>query len=132
MRLLRGASPLDMASSSATTHNHVHPLHDVVLLGIVGGILGRDLQDCRDGLVVVFEQVPQLIRAVLVDQDDAHIVTARKFPESSLHNRQRSVWFNDEEIARLSSPVADAGEEEPCHRVLVADDCDQLPLLLHL
>lgn len=50
------------------------PAQDGVLGGIIGVLLGRDLQDGWDGALVGVERVPHHLCDVLVDEDNANVI----------------------------------------------------------
>lgn len=50
------------------------PAQDGVLGGVIGVLLGWDLQNGRNGALVGIERVPHHLCDVLVDKDDANVI----------------------------------------------------------
>ncbi len=46
---------------SLKAQNHIDSLHDVVLFGVVGVVLGRNLQQCRNHLFVIADQMADVV-----------------------------------------------------------------------
>ena len=57
-----------------TTKEHIDTLHDVILLGIVWMFLGWDFQDGRNSSVVIFQNMPNIIGNMLIDQNDSNVI----------------------------------------------------------
>lgn len=53
-------------------------LHDIILLGIVGGVLRWDLEDCRDSFIVVLKEVPDLVRDLQKEAKRGGVVVSKK------------------------------------------------------
>lgn len=66
------------------------PAQDGVLGGVVGVLLGRDLQHSRDGALVGVQGVPHHLCDVLVDEDDADVVPVEKLPVGGDEKRVRA------------------------------------------
>jgi len=103
---------------TATTQEHVDTLHDVILFWVVWMLLGWDFQDGWDCGIVVLEDVSDVIGDVLVDEDDADIITRTERLEGIFDLLQFGVLLHDEEIGTLRGSVSDSCQEESCDGVL--------------
>jgi len=63
------------------TEHALGAAQDGVLGGVVGVLLGGDLQDRRDGAHVAVDGVADQLGDELVDQDDADVTAAQEAPE---------------------------------------------------
>ena len=70
---------------SLSTEEHIHSLHNVILLRVVRVLFAGDLQNGRDGLIVILQHVSNVIGNVLCDQNNTNIVPLGKFREGLLH-----------------------------------------------
>ncbi len=75
-------------------------------------LFGWDLENGRNGVMVVLQNMSNIIRNVLVDQDDANVIPRRKVLECFFDLLELGVLFDNQEVGSLGCPVADSGEQE--------------------
>ena len=61
-----GAARTSHTALRLVAQDHVDSLHDVVLVGVVGVVLGGDLQQRGNHLLVVPNQVPDVVSDLLI------------------------------------------------------------------
>ena len=103
---------------SLSTEEHIHSLHDVILLWIVRVLFAGNFQYSRDGLVVIFQYMSNVIGNVLCNQNDSDIVPLRKCLEGILHLHKLRVGLDDQKVGRVGRSVANSSEEETSYGVL--------------
>lgn len=101
-----------------SSQEHIDTLHDVILLGIVRMLLGRDFQDSRDGGSVVLKDMSNVIGNVLINQDDTDIIPQGKWQKGFLYLLQLRVLLDNQEIGTRSSTMANACQQESSDSVL--------------
>jgi len=62
----------------ASTQEHVHTLHNKILLRIIRMFLTRDFQNSGNCLIVILQDVTQIIGYMLINKDDTNIITLGK------------------------------------------------------
>lgn len=71
----RGCKAVGRALAQVLGREHAPgPAQDGVLGGIIGVLLGRDLQDGWNGALVGVERMPHHLCDVLVDKDNADVI----------------------------------------------------------
>ena len=60
--------------------SYLSPAQDGVFVGVVGAVLGGDLQDGRDRLQMGVDGVTDHLGDELIDQDDTDVVTSQEAP----------------------------------------------------
>lgn len=90
------------------SEEHVDTLHNVILLGIVGMFLTRNLQDGRNGMMVILQDMPNVIGNVLVDKNDTNIISSGKVLKGLLDLLEFSVRLDNQKVRALCSSVTDA------------------------
>jgi len=81
-------------------------------------LLTRNLQNSRNGLIVILEYMPDIIGNVLVDEDDSDIVPFGEVEECFFDLLEFGVCFDDEEVGGVCGTVSDPREEESADGVL--------------
>ena len=113
MLIIPTGSALDtLLVLSLSTEEHIHSLHNVILLRVVRVLFAGDLQNGRDGLIVILQHVSNIISNVLCDQNNTNIVPLGKFLEGLLHLNQLCIGLNDEKVGGVGRSVANASQEE--------------------
>merc|ERR1712032_109599 len=107
--------------SRTSTQEHIHALHDKVLLWVIRMLLTGDLQNSRDRLVIIFEDVTHIVRYVLIDQNNANVISLGERSQSVLDDLWLCVLFYGEEIGRVRGPVAHPSKEKAGHGVLISN-----------
>ena len=97
---------------TSTTQEHVDTLHNVILLGVVGVFLGWNFEHRRNGGVVILENVSNVVGNVLIDQDNANILTDSKILKGFLNLLQLGVGLDDQKIGSFGGPVSHPGQEK--------------------
>lgn len=97
---------------SLSTEEHIHSLHNVILLRVVRVLFAGDLQNGRDGLIVILQHVSNVIGNVLCDQNNTNIVPLGKFREGLLHLDQLCIGLNDEKVSGVGRSVPNPSQEE--------------------
>ena len=103
---------------SLSTEEHIHSLHDVILLWIVRVLFAGNFQYSRDGLVVIFQYMSNVIGNVLRNQNDSDIIPLRKCLEGILHLHELRVGLDDKKVGGVGRSVANSSEEETSYGVL--------------
>jgi len=102
----------------STTKEHVDPLHDVILFGVVRVLFAGDFQDSGNSLIIILQHVSNIIRNVLIDKNYANVITRTEVLKCLLHLFQSCVRLNNEEVGVLRRTVANPREEEARYGVL--------------
>ena len=90
----------------------VHALHDEVLCGVVRVLLRGNLEHRRHEFVVVVQQVPDVLRDVLVYQHDGHVRPRCQAPEGLFDLLDLRAFADDQKIRAARVAVADACQQE--------------------
>lgn len=80
---------------AASTKVHIDALHDVILFWIVRVLFRWDFKDCRDGLVVVLENVSNVSCNVLIDENNSNIFSGRELLEGFFDLVEWSILLDD-------------------------------------
>lgn len=81
-------------------------------------LFAGDFQYSRDGLVVIFQYMSNVIGNVLRNQNDSDIIPLRKCLEGILHLHKLRVGLDDEKVGGVGRSVANSSEEETSYGVL--------------
>jgi len=82
-------------------------------------LLTRDLQNSRNCLIVILQNMTHIIGYMLINEDYSNIVTLRECFQCGLDNFGFGVLFDGKKIARVGCSVTYSGEEESSDGVLV-------------
>lgn len=89
-------------------------------------VLGWDLQNSRDWLVVAIHQKSYHVGNILTDEHNSNILPCSKFFERVLDLFNCRLVVDEEVIGFLAQiNIANAGHQEASDGVLVGDDCDE-------
>jgi len=78
-----------------TAKVHIHTLHNIILLGIIRMLLTRNLQNSRNSLIIILQNMPDIIGNVLIDENDSNIVPLGKVEEGFFYLLEFGVGFDD-------------------------------------
>ena len=81
-------------------------------------LLTRNLQNGRNGLVVIFQNMPDIIGNVLIDENDSDIVPLREIQECFFYLLEFGVGFDNEKVCGVCCAVSYPCEEESTDGVL--------------
>ena len=59
----------------STSKKHVDALHNVILFGIIRMFFTGNFKDCRNGVIVILEDMSNIIGNVLINQNNADIIS---------------------------------------------------------
>ena len=62
----------------STPKIHIHPLHNIILLRIIRMFLTWNLQNSRNGLIVVLQYMPDVIGNMLIDKNYSNVISLGK------------------------------------------------------
>ena len=93
---------------ATSTQKHVDSLHDIILLRIVRVLFARDLQHGRNGFVVVFQNVSNIIGHVLIDQNNANIIAGAEFLKGFFNQSLFGVAIDNQKVAAVGRAMTNA------------------------
>lgn len=68
-------------------------------------LLTRNLQNRRNSLIIILQNMPHIIRHMLINQNNSNIVTLRKCLESAFDDGGGGVLFDDEKVCGVGGAV---------------------------
>ena len=80
-------------------NEEVTPKRQLTLLWIIRVLLARNLQNSRNSLVVIFQNVTHVIGNVLVDKNNTNIIPLGECLERVFHNILLGILLHREEVA---------------------------------
>lgn len=83
-----------------------------------------NLQDCRNSVIVVLEDVSNVIGNVLVDQNNANVVPRGKVLKGLLDRLKLGIGLDNQKVGTVWSAVTDACQQEPRDSVLMGNVSD--------
>lgn len=81
------------------TQKHIDSLHDIVLLGIVWMFLARNLQDSRNGCIVILQNMSDAIGDMLINENNSNILPLGEIPKGRLHLCELGVRLDNQKVA---------------------------------
>lgn len=76
------------------TYEHIHTLHDEILLWVIRMLLTGDLQNGWNRLVVILQNVTHIVGHVLVDEDNTDVIPLSECFQRALHDLGLCVLFH--------------------------------------
>lgn len=80
--------------------------------------LGRNLKNSRNGLIVIFQHMSDIIGNMLINKDDSYIIPLRKVQKSFFHLLKFGIGFDNEEIGGVCCTVSYSCQEESRNGIL--------------
>jgi len=77
-----------------------------------------DLQNGRDGLIVILQHVSNIIGNVLCNQNNTNIIPLGKLREGLLHLNQLCIGLNNKKVGGVGRSVANSSKEETSDGIL--------------
>merc|ERR1719245_1315800 len=121
-------SDIDAHGGHRLRHEEGNALHDCVLPGIIGPLLGWDLQDSGHHLpsaAVAIHNVADEVCAALSDEDHGDVFARGEFIELFLDVLLVRLRIHNEEVLLAAAvDVANPRQQHPCDGVLISDHTD--------
>ena len=102
----------------STRKEHTNPLHNIILLRVIGKFFRGNFQHGRNCLIVVLQFVTDGTGHMLVNQNNSNIATCNKGLEGFFYCLDGGVSFDDEEVGVFGCAVTNSGEKEASYGVL--------------
>ena len=80
--------------------------------------LGRNFKYGRNGLIVIFQNMSDIIGNVLINEDDSYIIPLRKIQKGFFYLLEFGIGFDNEEIGGVCCTVSYARQEESRYGIL--------------
>lgn len=92
----------------ATTEKHIDALHNVILFRVVWMIFGGNFQYGRNGSIVVLQDMSDVIRDELIDENDTDVFPRRQGPKGFFDLWQLSVLLDNQKVGPLGRSMTDS------------------------
>ncbi len=109
---------MNMFCLETTSQEHADTLHNIILFWIIRMFLAGNFQYGRNGLVVIFQNMPNIVGNVLIDQHNGNIFAAGKTVKGLLHLLQFGVGLDNQKVGLVCRAMTNACQNESCDSVL--------------